>query len=147
LTEELEQIKQILKNLVESTNILQVVIVDQNGLPISSYDRKSGKINDEMENKISALAASIYLLSEKTSGMFEQGMMQQMLIKNQKGKIIITNINDQSLIICILDSSSSADSVILLHLKNACNKLKSLEILNKKALLPNNTDFVIPSID
>ncbi|MHA1268881.1 MAG: roadblock/LC7 domain-containing protein [Candidatus Helarchaeota archaeon] len=146
MNKDLKLINEVLEDLIKSTQIIKAVIVDQNGLPIASINKKGDRLNDELENKISALTASVYLLSEKTSIIFNQGLMNQMLIKNERGKIFLTNINDQSLIICVMEKKAS-ESLILLKLKRACAKLKNLDILKSKVDLQKDTDFFIPSID
>jgi len=146
MSDELKIVNEILSNLVNKTNIKQVMLVDHNGLPIASWDKETGKLESELENKISALAASVYLLSEKTSNIFNQGQMQQMLIQNEKGKILITNINDQSLMIAILGAKSPI-TLTNIEIKKASKKLRTLELLNKTIEQPDTSDIFVPSID
>ena len=146
MSKDLKIISEILMSLVKSTQITQTVIVDQNGLPITSWDEKVGKLSDETENRISALVASVFLLSEKTSNIFNQGIMQQMFIKNERGKILITNINDQSLIIIVM-KRNAPEALTLLQLKKACEKLKKLDILNPIIEVSKDTSIFIPDID
>ncbi|MBD3230104.1 MAG: hypothetical protein GF329_18135 [Candidatus Lokiarchaeota archaeon] len=147
MNKNIKEIDYILKNLIKNTHINQVVIVDQNGLPIASLNKSLNKLNTEMENKISALTASVFLLSEKTSNIFNQGIMEQMIIKNRLGKTIITNINQQSLIILVLEKNATSESIILLKLKNAIKELKKLDILNQTIEDNKDMDFFIPNID
>lgn len=142
----MNEINKILENLVKSKYIIQAVIVDQNGLPIASCDKDLKKLDAEMENKISALTASVFVLSEKTSTIFDHGNMDQMSIKNERGKTMITNINDQSLILVILEKDAS-ESIILLKVRQAIKEFSKLEILNRKLEKTKDMDFIIPSID
>jgi hypothetical protein len=146
MNKDINAINKILEDLVKSKSIIQVVIVDQNGLPIASRDKDLKKLDSEMENKISALTASVFVLSEKTSNIFDHGNMDQMIIKNQRGKMMITNINDQSLIILILEKDIS-ESILLLKVRQAIKEFSKLEILNRKFENVKEMDFVIPSID
>ncbi|MHA1696380.1 MAG: roadblock/LC7 domain-containing protein, partial [Candidatus Helarchaeota archaeon] len=146
MNKKIEPMNEILRDLVKTTHIFQAVIVDQNGLPIASWNEKSGKIENELENKISAIGASVFLLSEKTSEIFDLGLMEQMIIKNKKGKIVIKNINSQALIICVMEKKGS-EALTMLKLKNTCEKLKKFEILNRKIDNTPKSDIFIPNID
>lgn len=145
MNKNIKEINIILEDLIKTKGIILVVIVDQNGLPIASLDKKN-KLDAKMENRISALTASVFLLSEKTSNIFNHGNMEQMIIKNEMGETMITHINNQSLIILVLEKGAP-ESIILLRTKQAIKKLNKIDILNQTGENSKDMDFFIPNID
>ena len=95
---EIEQkLTKILKELMEKTDVFIAIVVDKNGLPIHSLDKKSGKpLKDEPEILAAGLSSSMLSLAEKSPDMIniDAGELNQMLIQSKKSMLIIRSAGD-----------------------------------------------------
>lgn len=145
-----EKLMKALKELTEKTSIYNAVVVDKNGLPITSYDKsKQTAMENEVEILAAGISSSILSLSKNINDMMriDHGELQQMLIENKKGKTLICEAGPNSLIICNLAADASL-GITLLALKKAAKDIGKLPIGPKEVKkIPADFDFSIPTID
>ncbi len=137
----------ILKKI--STKVQFVVVVDKNGLPIMSIDTKTKKpIDVSMETVVAGIGAAVLSLAESTSNFIDQGTLKELIIKNEKGTIVIVDAGKSALLIGILPPKSGYDSA-LISLKVAAGKLVKLAIVPSQTFAKpaEPSDIFVPDID
>ena len=132
-----------------SKRVQFVVVVDKNGLPITSFDTKTRKkIDPSLEMMIAGIAAAVLTLGEKTSTMLNHGELKEFIIKNEEGTTVILDAGEQAILIAILPSKTSYDAP-LISLKRAAGQIAKLKgLISQEPPKPSDpSDIFIPEID
>ncbi|MHA1265828.1 MAG: roadblock/LC7 domain-containing protein [Candidatus Helarchaeota archaeon] len=141
-----QQILTILKKI--STRVKSVVLVDKNGLPLQSLDTKTKKpIDPSIEMNLAGIAAAVLSLAESTSSVIDHGNLKELIIKKEKGALIILDAGKSTLLLGIVPPKLGFDTA-LTSLKIAASKIAKLEILSPSPLpKPGKSGITIPDID
>lgn len=118
----------VLKELIEKTEIKTAVISSREGLPVASMDRESLK-NLEMTDEvmIAGMTASLLSVGTKTSLLFKNDDMEQLIIKSKDGQLMVREIDEENLMICNFPLSSSL-GVTILALNKSIKQLRDLSV-------------------
>ena len=129
-----QKLTSILNDLFGKTDVFLAIIVDKNGLPIHSLDRKTGKaLKDEPEVLAAGLSSSMLSLAEKSPEMIniDSGELSQMLIQSKKSMIIIREAGDTALILVAVPANASL-GITLLALKKCASDIAKFDLGPKK---------------
>ena len=144
-----EKLTGILKQLMDKTDVFLAIVVDKNGLPIHSLDKKTGKaLKDEPEVLAAGLSSSMLSLAEKSPEMIniDSGELNQMLIQSKKSMIIIREAGATALILVAVPANSSL-GITLLALKKCASDISKLDLGPKKVKKIDLDSLNIPSFD
>ncbi|MHA1784960.1 MAG: roadblock/LC7 domain-containing protein [Candidatus Helarchaeota archaeon] len=125
-----QKLTKILKELMEKTEVFIAILVDKNGLPIHSLDKKTGKpLKDEPEILAAGLSSSMLSLAEKSPEMIniDSGELNQMLIQSKKSMLIIREAGETALILVAVPANASL-GITLLALKKAASDIAKLNV-------------------
>ncbi len=132
-----------------SKKIQTVVVVDRNGLPIISYDtRMKKRIDPSQEMVIAGIAAAVLSLAESSSTVLNQGNLKELIIKKEKGSIIILDAGENAILIGILPPNIGYDAPVV-SLKIIAGQIKKLQF-SSNSMVPkpeNGANILIPDID
>jgi len=140
-----QKLTSILNQLMEKTDIFLAIVVDKNGLPIHSLDKKTGKsLKDEPEVLAAGISSSMLSLAVKSPAMIniDSGEFNQMLIQSKKSMIIIREAGDTAIILVAVPASASL-GITLLALKKSGSDIAKLDLGPKK--VKKDLDFTLPS--
>jgi len=116
------KLTQVLQDTVESGNLDSSCIVSEDGLPICSA------ISDvEKENLLSAIAAAILAMGERTVEELKQGRLSQVTIQADEGVTVVRSAGKHQLLIGI---ARSRVGLGLIHLALQKSSTKVAEILD-----------------
>ena len=101
-----------------------------------------------METMIAGIGAAALSLAESTSSIIDQGSLKELIIKNEKGTIILVDAGVNALLIGIVPPRSGIDTA-LLSLKVAAGHIAKLQIvLSQPSPSPDpSSDIFVPDID
>ena len=116
------KLTQVLQETVESGNLDSSCIVSEDGLPICSA------ISDaEKEGLLSAIAAAILAMGERTAEELKQGRLSQVTIQADDGVTVVRSAGRHQLII---GTARSRVGLGLIHLALQKSSTKVAEILD-----------------
>ena len=97
---------------------------------------------------IAGIGAAVLSLAESTSAIIDQGRLKELIIKNEKGTIILVDAGENALLIGIVPPRSGIDTA-LLSLKVAAGHIAKLQIiLSHPSPSPDpSSDIFVPDID
>lgn len=144
-----QKLTKILKDLMEKTDVFIAIVVDKNGLPIHSLDKKTGKpLKDEPEILAAGLSSSMLSLAEKSPEMIniDAGELNQMLIQSKKSMLIIRSAGETALLLVAVPAESSL-GITLLALKKAASEIGKLNVGPKEVKKINADSLKLPSFN
>ena len=143
-----KQVRDILNKMFESTSITSAVIIDRNGLPVTSLDKKTQKpLDNESEIVAAGLGASILALATRSTDHFNHGDMAKMLIESEKGQLLMKSAGDSALILINIPPGASL-GITLLALNQAAHAIAKLPLSPKQPVKKKDDfpDFKIPTM-
>ena len=95
-------------------------MVSADGLPISSVLKPGME-----EDRIAAMSAAILSLGERVSEELAKGALEQITIKGRDGYVVMTGIGQDAVLVILADNNAKL-GLILMEIKKAQEKLKSM---------------------
>ena len=144
-----QKLTNILKDLMDKTDVFIAIVVDKNGLPIHSLDKKTGKpLKDEPEILAAGLSSSMLSLAEKSPEMIniDSGELNQMLIQSKKSMLIIREAGVTALLLVAVPADSSL-GITLLALKKAAGEIAKLHVGPKEVKKIDADSLNLPSFN
>lgn len=112
------EIQTILRDLVSSTpDIEGAAVVSADGLVVASALSAGTD-----EDRVSAMAAALLSLGERTAHELARGELEQMYVKGTKGYIVLMNAGTENMLEAIAGSSAKL-GMVLLDMKRAAAAL------------------------
>ncbi len=111
-------LEQILNKLIENTNSQSAILVNSEGLAIAS-------VNEDNEDRIAVMIASLHSMGEKFSSDLAKGGIEQFYIKTNDGYILLKGITD-SAIIGLVANDTSKLGLLMMYLDSATNEIAKL---------------------
>ncbi|MFX1450344.1 MAG: roadblock/LC7 domain-containing protein [Promethearchaeota archaeon] len=134
------QLQDVLKKMLEASSIKSAVIIDKNGLPITSIDKETAKpLDNETEILTAGLGASILALATRSTDMYKHGILSKMLIDSENGQLIVKSAGQNALILVNLPAGASL-GITLLALNQAAEAIAKLP-LSPKQPMKEKVDF------
>ncbi|MFX0140145.1 MAG: roadblock/LC7 domain-containing protein [Candidatus Hodarchaeota archaeon] len=134
------QLHDILKKMLETTAIKSAVIIDKNGLPITSFNKETNKpFDNETEIVAAGLGASILALATRSTDIYKHGTLSKMLIDSENGQMIVKSAGENALILVNLPAGASL-GITLLALNQAATEISKLP-LSPKQPMKKDVDF------
>lgn len=87
----MRDLDQIILSLVENTNSESAILINSEGLTISS-------VNTKNEDRIAIMIASLHSMGEKFSIDLGKGAIHQFYIKTDTGYILLRDVNDDTIL-------------------------------------------------
>jgi len=116
-----EQIQQILRGLVSNTPDLEgAAMVSVDGLVLSSVLPAGTD-----EDRVSAMAAALLSLGERTSQELQRGALEQVYVKGASGYIVLMQAGSEGVLEGIAGSGAKL-GMLLLDMKRAAQELARL---------------------
>lgn len=116
-----EQMQQVLKNLVSNTPDLEgSAIVSVDGLVLTSVLPAGTD-----EDRVSAMAAALLSLGERSSDELQRGTLEQVYVKGSKGYIILMQVGSEAVLEAIAGPGAKL-GMVLLDMKRAAQELSRL---------------------
>ena len=114
----MNNLEKILGNLVDNTNSESAVLVNSEGLTISS-------VNAENEDRVAVMIASLHSMGEKFSNDLEKGGINQFYIKTDTGYILLKDVND-STILGLIAKDSAKLGLLMMYLDASVKEISSV---------------------
>lgn len=143
-----KKLQDILKKMIEASSIISAVIVDANGLPITSFDKETQKpLDNETEILTAGLSASVLALGQRSSSIYEHGTLQKMIVESDNGQLIVKSAGPDALIVINLPSGASL-GITLLALNQASSEIAKFPLSPKqpKKVKEDFSDLKIPTM-
>lgn len=116
-----ELIEQALRDLVSGTpDVEGAAVVSSDGLVLSSVLPAGTE-----EDRVSAMAAALLSLGERTSKELKRGELDQVFVKGDHGYVVLMRIGEENLLEVIAGSSAKL-GMILLDMKRAVAEIGNL---------------------
>jgi predicted regulator of Ras-like GTPase activity (Roadblock/LC7/MglB family) len=116
-----EQMNQVLKSLVSNTPDLEgAATVSLDGLIVASV-LPSGTDED----RVSAMAAALLSLGERTSQELQRGRLEQVYVRGDEGYIILMQAGEEAVLEVIAGSGAKL-GMVLLDMKRAAQEIARL---------------------
>ncbi len=116
-----EQMQQVLRNLVSTTpDVEGAAMVTLDGLPLSSA-LPSGVDED----RVSAMAAAVLSLGERTANELKRGALEQVYVKGSDGYVILMQAGHEAVLQTIVGPAGKL-GMVLLDMKRAAQELARL---------------------
>ncbi len=113
-----EAMQQTLKNLVANTPDLEgAAMVSTDGLVLTSVLPAGTD-----EDRVSAMAAALLSLGERTAGELERGELEQIYVKGANGYIVLMQAGTDTVLEAIAGQSAKL-GMVLLEMKRAAHEL------------------------
>lgn len=113
--------QQILRNLVTNTPDLEgAAVVSTDGLTVASVLPAGTD-----EDRVSAMAAALLSLGERTAGELERGDLEQIYVKGGNGYIVLMRAGSESVLEAIAGPAAKL-GMVLLDMKRAAKELARL---------------------
>ena len=114
-----EKYRRIMKDIMESDDVIGTAIVRRNSFPFLS------QMPDRVDVKsISAVSAAMMCTGEKTSEELSSGKTLMVAVESTRGKFIV--INAGNLILATLVRETANIGYILLIIEKACKRIEEL---------------------
>ncbi len=116
-----EVMQQILRNLVTNTPDLEgAAVVSSDGLTVASVLPAGTD-----EDRVSAMAAALLSLGERTASELERGDLEQIYVKGGHGYIVLMRAGDDSVLEAIAGPAAKL-GMVLLDMKRAAQELSKI---------------------
>lgn len=116
-----EMMEKTLRTLVSSTpDVEGAAVVSADGLVLSSVLPASSD-----EDRVSAMAAALLSLGERTSTELARGELEQVYVKGQKGYVVLMRAGEDNLIEAIAGPAAKL-GMVLLDMKRAASEIAKL---------------------
>ncbi len=116
-----ELMEKTLRTLVSSTpDVEGAAVVSADGLVLSSVLPASSD-----EDRVSAMAAALLSLGERTSTELARGELEQVYVKGQKGYVVLMRAGEDNLIEAIAGPAAKL-GMVLLDMKRAASEIAKL---------------------
>ncbi len=113
--------QQILRNLVANTPDLEgAAVVSSDGLTVASVLPAGTD-----EDRVSAMAAALLSLGERTAGELERGDLEQIYVKGDNGYIVLMRAGSDSVLEAIAGPAAKL-GMVLLDMKRAAQELAKI---------------------
>ncbi len=113
--------QQILRNLVANTPDLEgAAVVSSDGLTVASVLPAGTD-----EDRVSAMAAALLSLGERTAGELERGELEQIYVKGNNGYIVLMRAGSDSVLEAIAGPAAKL-GMVLLDMKRAAQELAKI---------------------
>ncbi len=110
--------QQIMRNLVVNTPDLEgAAVVSSDGLTVASVLPAGTD-----EDRVSAMAAALLSLGERTAGELERGELEQIYVKGNNGYIVLMRVGNDSVLETIAGPAAKL-GMVLLDMKRAAQEL------------------------
>ena len=120
-----DKIKEILKELKENNpDVESVVLSGPDGIVIDAI-----LPSDEDPLLMSALVASILMMSKKSVEKVKKGLLKRVLIEGEEGSILVIQTKNNSILGCVLKEKAKI-GLAMIELKRAADRID--EILGEK---------------
>ncbi len=123
----------ILANLVDNTNSDAAVLVNSEGLTISS-------VNAENEDRMAVMIASLHSMGEKFSNDLNKGGINQFYIKTDNGYILLKDVNKDT-ILGLIAKENTKLGLLMMYLDASVKEIS--DILNNESSLDLNIRSII----
>ncbi len=114
----MKNLDKILKNLVENTNSRTALLVNSDGLAISS-------INCNNEDKMAVMIASLYSMGEKFVKDLDKNAINQFYIKTDEGYVLLKNVND-SVILGLISKEDEKLGLLMMYMDTAVKEISEV---------------------
>lgn len=116
-----ERIQGVLRTLVSNTPDLEgAALVSVDGLLVASV------LPSEVdEDRVSAMAAAMLALGERTTAELTRGELQQMYVKGQEGYVVMMSVGEEGVLEGISGKQAKL-GMVLLDMKRAASELAGL---------------------
>lgn len=116
-----EQMQQILKSLVSGTpDVEGAAMVTLDGLPLASALPSGAD-----EDRVSAMAAGVLALGERTAKELRRGGLEQVYVKGSDGYVILMQAGHEAVLQAIVGPAAKL-GMVLLDMKRAAQELARL---------------------
>ncbi len=116
-----EQMQQILRTLVSNTpDVEGAAVVSIDGLVLTSILPAGTD-----EDRVSAMAAALLSLGERSSYELQRGGLEQVYVKGAGGYIVLVRVGEEAVLECIAGPSAKL-GMVLLDMKRAAQDLTRL---------------------
>lgn len=116
-----EQMQQVLRTLVSTTpDVEGAAMVTLDGLPLSSA--LPGGVD---EDRVSAMAAAVLSLGERTANELKRGALEQVYVKGSDGYVILMQAGPEAVLQTIVGPAGKL-GMVLLDMKRAAQELARL---------------------
>jgi uncharacterized protein len=119
LSEKIEKVLLDFKNF--TPDVEGVVLVDMNGLPITSVLN-----NDSDDSHVSAMAAAMLGMGERIVGELSKGSLTRVLVQGEKGCVIFIGAGDEAMLTVLTNESAKLGIIFVDALLAAGNVSKIL---------------------
>ncbi|MHA1596469.1 MAG: roadblock/LC7 domain-containing protein [Candidatus Asgardarchaeia archaeon] len=121
MSSKMKELEELLMELTRSVKgILAAVIVDSQGLPISSIMPQS--IEEEL---IAAMTATILSVSQNALKELGQGMIEKIMVEGDNGSLIMRNAGENAILAVLVDNRSNI-GLIFYALKKFSKRIESV---------------------
>ncbi|MHA1506663.1 MAG: roadblock/LC7 domain-containing protein [Candidatus Asgardarchaeia archaeon] len=121
MTSKMKELEELLMELTRSVRgILAAVIVDSQGLPISSIMPQG--IEEEL---IAAMTATILSVSQNALKELGQGMIEKIMVEGDNGSLIMRNAGENAILAVLVDNKSNI-GLIFYALKKFSKRIESI---------------------
>jgi len=116
-----DKIKKILKELKENNpDVESVVLSGPDGIVIDAI-----LPSDEDPLLMSALVASILMMSKKSVEKVKKGLLKRVLIEGEEGSILVIQTKNNSILGCVLKKKAKI-GLAMIELKRAADKIDEI---------------------
>jgi len=129
----MNNLDKVLSNLVENTNSDAAVLVNSEGLTISS-------VNAQNEDRMAVMIASLHSMGEKFANDLNKGGINQFYIKTNDGYILLKDVNENT-IIGLVAKENTKLGLLMMYLDASVKEF--LSILNDDSSLDLNVRSII----
>jgi predicted regulator of Ras-like GTPase activity (Roadblock/LC7/MglB family) len=121
MTSRADQIQQVLRMLVNNTpDVEGAAMVTTDGLPLASALPTGAD-----EDRVSAMAAAVLSMGERTASELQRGTLEQVYVKGNAGYVILMQSGPEAVLEVIAGSSAKL-GMVLLDMKRAAQELSRL---------------------
>lgn len=116
-----DQMQQVLRSLVNTTPDLEgAAMVTLDGLPLSSALPSGAD-----EDRVSAMAAAVLSLGERTAKELQRGTLEQVYVKGNDGYVILMQAGPEAVLQAIVGPAAKL-GMVLLDMKRAAQELSRM---------------------
>jgi predicted regulator of Ras-like GTPase activity (Roadblock/LC7/MglB family) len=111
-------LEEVLRRLIDNTNSDSAVIVNSEGLAISS-------VNAQNEDRIAVMVASLHSMGEKFSNDLNKGGINQFYLKTDKGYLLLKDIN-KNVILGLVAKEEAKLGLLMMYLDAATSEIATM---------------------
>lgn len=129
----MNNLDKVLSNLVENTNSDAAVLVNSEGLTISS-------VNAQNEDRMAVMIASLHSMGEKFANDLNKGGVNQFYIKTNNGYILLKDVNKDT-IIGLVAKENAKLGLLMMYLDASVEEISNM--LNNESSLDLDVRSII----